>query len=101
MKKCIIKLSVRREQMKDWVEISQRLIMLGQLGLSLMMPILICLGICYLLVTKAGLGLWIYIPGFIFGLGASFMTAYKMWLSVTAKEKKKAQEEPPAFNRHS
>ena len=101
MKKCMIKLSVRREQMKDWVEISQRLIMLGQLGLSLMMPILICLGICYLLVTKAGLGLWIYIPGFIFGLGASFMTAYKMWLSVTAKEKKKAQEEPPAFNRHS
>ena len=87
--------------MKDWVEISQRLIMLGQLGLSLMMPILICLGICYLLVTKAGLGLWIYIPGFIFGLGASFMTAYKMWLSVTAKEKKKAQEEPPAFNWHS
>ena len=101
MKKCMIKLSVRREQMKDWVEISQRLIMLGQLGLSLMMPILICLGICYLLVTKAGLGLWIYIPGFIFGLGSSFMTAYKVWLSVTAKEKKKAQEEPPAFNRHS
>ena len=87
--------------MKDWVEISQRLIMLGQLGLSLMMPILICLGICYLLVTKAGLGLWIYIPGFNFGLGASFMTAYKVWLSVTAREKKKAQEEPPAFNRHS
>ena len=87
--------------MKDWVEISQRLIMLGQLGLSLMMPILICLGICYLLVTKAGLGLWIYIPGFIFGLGASFMTAYQVWLSVTATEKKKAQEEPPAFNRHS
>ena len=25
--------------MKDWVNISQRLIMLGQLGLSLMMPL--------------------------------------------------------------
>ncbi len=87
--------------MKDWVTISQRLIMLGQLGLSLIMPVLICMGICYLLISKAGLGLWIYIPGFIFGLGASFMTAYKMWLNVTAREKKKAEEEPPAFNSHS
>ena len=69
--------------MKDWVTISQRLIMLGQLGLSLIMPVLICM------------------PGFIFGLGASFMTAYKMWLNVTAREKKKAEEEPPAFNSHS
>lgn len=87
--------------MKDWVNFSQRLIMLGQLGLSLMMPLLICLGICYLLTTKAGLGLWIYFPGFIFGLGGSFMTAYKMWLSVSAREKKKGEKEPPAFNRHS
>ena len=29
--------------MKDWVNISQRLIMLGQLGLSLVMPVLIFL----------------------------------------------------------
>ena len=87
--------------MKNWVDISQRLIMLGQLGLSLMMPLLICLGICYLLTTKAGLGLWIYFPGFIFGLGGSFMTAYKMWQSVSARERKKGEKEPPAFNRHS
>ena len=87
--------------MKDWVNISQRLIMLGQLGLSLIMPLLICLGICHLLTTKAGLGLWIYFPGFIFGLGGSFMTAYKMWQSVSARERKKGEKEPPAFNRHS
>ena len=66
--------------MKDWVNISQRLIMLGQLGLSLMMPLLI---------------------GFVLGLGASFMTAYKLWISVSEKERKKAEEEPPAFNGHN
>lgn len=60
--------------MKDWVNISQRLIMLGQLGLSLVMPVLICMGACYLLTSRVGLGLWIYFPGLIFGLGASFMT---------------------------
>ena len=86
--------------MKDWVNISQRLIMLGQLGLSLMMPLLMCLGACYLLTSKAGLGLWIYFPGFIFGLGASVMTAYKFWQSVSEKERKKGEKEPPAFNRH-
>ena len=46
--------------MKDWVNISQRLIMLGQLGLSLVMPVLICMGACYLLTSRVGLGLWIY-----------------------------------------
>ena len=86
--------------MKDWMQISQRLIMIGQLDLSLLMPLLICMGICYLLISKAGIGLWIYIPGFILGLGASFMTAYKLWLSVIAREKERGEEEPPAFNLH-
>lgn len=86
--------------MKDWVNISQRLIMLGQLGLSLVMPLLICLGVCYILTSKAGLGLWIYLPGFIFGLGSSFMTAYKFWQYTCEKERKKAEGEPPAFNGH-
>ena len=86
--------------MKDWMQFSQRLIMLGQFGLSLLMPLLMCLGICYLLISRLGLGLWIYFPGFLFGLGASFMTAYKFWLSVSAKEKKKGESEPPAFNIH-
>ena len=58
------------------------------------------MGICYLLISKAGIGLWIYIPGFILGLGASFMTAYKLWLSVIAREKERGEEEPPAFNLH-
>ena len=86
--------------MKDWVNISQRLIMLGQLGLSLVMPLLICLGVCYLLISKAGLGLWIYLPGFIFGLGGSFMTAYKLWLSVKRKAEKESEDESLAFNKH-
>ena len=54
--------------MKDWMQISQRLIMLGQLGLSLLMPLLLALGVCYLLVSRLGIGLWIYFPGFLFGL---------------------------------
>lgn len=86
--------------MKDWVTISQRLVMIGQLGLSLLMPLLISLGVCYLLSTRLGLGLWIYFPGFIFGLGGSFMTAYKLWLSVKRKAEKESEDESLAFNKH-
>ncbi|HAB93699.1 MAG TPA: ATPase F0F1 [Lachnospiraceae bacterium] len=87
--------------MKDWVKLSQRLVMIGQFGLSLLMPLLLCLGGCYLMTSRLGVGLWVYFPGFVLGLGGSFMTAYKLWLSVCAREKKKGESEPPAFNSHS
>ena len=87
--------------MMDWALISQRLVMIGQLGLSLLMPLLLCLGACYLLTTRLGLGLWIYLPGFLFGLGGSFMTAYKLWISVSRKAREDAKAEETAFNRHA
>jgi len=86
--------------MMDWITISQRLVMLGQLGLSLLMPLLIALGACYLLSTRLGVGLWVYFPGFIFGIGGSFMTAYKFWLSVKRKAEKENEDDSTAFNTH-
>ena len=77
--------------------------MVGQLGLSLLMPLLMCLFGCYLLVSKLSVGAWIYIPGFILGLGSSAMTAYKVYLSVVSKEEKKRKKRDPSevyFNRH-
>ena len=73
--------------------------MVGQLGLSLLMPLLMCLGGCYLLVTKLSFPIWVYIPGFILGLGASMTTAYKVYLSVVNKEeKKKIKRDPNEIN---
>ena len=69
--------------------------MVGQLGLSLLMPLLMCLGACYLLVTKVSAPIWVYIPGFILGLGASMTTAYKVYLSVVHKEEKKKIKRNP------
>ena len=85
----------------QWNQIFAQLTLLAQLGLSLAMPILMCLGACYLLCTRLGVGLWVYFPGMILGLGASFMTAYKVYLSVTGKEKKqKRGEHEKNYNRH-
>ncbi|MBE5999295.1 MAG: AtpZ/AtpI family protein [Eubacteriales bacterium] len=84
-----------------WNEILPHLTLLGQLGLSLATPVLLCLGGCYLAVTKLHAPLWVYLPGMILGLGASFMTAYKVYLSVTGKEKKPRRgENERSFNRH-
>lgn len=77
--------------------------MVGQLGLSLLMPLLMCLFACYLLVSKLSLPVWIYIPGFILGLGASMTTAYKVYLSVVQKEEKKRIKRNPNevyFSKH-
>ena len=75
--------------------------MVGQLGLSLLMPLLLCLFGCYLLCTKLSVGAWVYIPGFILGLGGSMTTAYKVHLSVIHREEKKKKDNNEVFfNRH-
>ncbi len=80
-------------------DILQKLALLTQLGLSFIMPTLLCVGLCWFLCDRFAIGSWIYIPGFFFGLGASFMTAYKFYLAVINKQSK--EKKPKAsFNRH-
>ena len=88
--------------MKDWVNISQRLIMLGQLGLSLVMPLLICLGVCYLLISKAGL-----VPVLLPHAGAEGRgdgpgqgSARNHREGRLRRSLRVNKEEPPAFNGH-
>ena len=76
--------------------------MVGQLGLSLLMPLLMCLFICYLICSRLSVGEWVYIPGFILGLGGSMTTAYKVYLAVIRKESKKnsKNKNEVSFNKH-
>ena len=61
----------------DFSKLMTQFAMVGQLGLSLVTPLLICIFACYMLTTRLGVGGWVYIIGFFFGLGGSMMTAYK------------------------
>jgi hypothetical protein len=63
--------------------------MLTQFGFSLITPLLMCLVLCWWLNTRIGLGSWVYILGFFFGLGGSGTVAYKLYLSIQAKERKR------------
>ncbi len=87
--------------MKNWADIMKNITMLTQFGFSLITPLLVCLGICWWLSSRAGVGGWIYIPGFFLGLGGSGMVAYKFSLSITASQKKEKKKPKISFNRHS
>ena len=89
----------KRKQMRDAL---RHLTYLSQLGLSLVIPLLMCIFLCYWLTTRFGFGGWIYIPGFILGLGSSCMTAWKFYTSVNSKAKKEEEnnKKPPSFNNH-
>ncbi|MEY8338656.1 AtpZ/AtpI family protein [Lachnospiraceae bacterium 62-35] len=86
--------------MKEAAGIMKSITLLGQIGLSLMAPLLLCLLLCTWLCSHFSLGVWVYIPGFFFGLGGSGMTAYKLYHSIMAHEKKKKRT-PAAFNDHT
>ena len=53
------------------------LTMLTQFGLSLVTPLFLCLALCWWLCDRCSMGTWIYLPGFIFGIGGGAMTAWK------------------------
>lgn len=86
--------------MKQCSELVKNITMLSQLGLSLITPILLCLAICWMLVSKTGVGEWIYILGFFFGLGGSGTVAYKFYLSISRQHEKEEKKKKVSFNRH-
>ena len=91
------------DYMKMFTEILKQLSWLTQFGLSLLTPTVLCIGVCYLLCSRLGLGAWIYIPGFILGLGSSAMVAWKFYKWVMKDEKKagKKKDRSVSFNEHS
>jgi positive regulator of sigma E activity len=93
----------RMKNMKSLADIIKNITMLTQFGLSFITPLLLCLALCWWLCTHVGLGGWVYIPGFFFGLGGSFTVAYKLYLSVTNQQKKQKEKtkKTVSFNRHS
>lgn len=79
--------------MKQTSEILKNITLVGQLGLSLLTPVLLCLFLCMFLQNRFHLGGWIFIPGFILGLGGSMMTAWKFYKAQEAQWKKEEKKD--------
>ena len=86
--------------MKKWADILKNISILTQFGFSFIPPLLMCLALCWWLSFRCGIGSWIFIPGFFFGMGGSGMVAYKLYLSVTNRQKKEKKKPKISFNRH-
>ena len=88
--------------MKKGIEIWKNITMLSQFGLSFITPLLLCFAGCWWVVAKTGVGVWIYILGFFFGMGGSVTVAYKFYLSTVKHQKKeeKKKKQKVSFNRH-
>ena len=65
--------------LKQWSEILRNVTMLSQLGLSFITPLLLCLALCWFIISKTGVGVWVYIPGFFFGMGGSAASTASVW----------------------
>lgn len=91
--------------MKNRLNLAKSITMFSQLSISLIMPILICIALCWWLTSRFDWPVWIYIPGFFFGMGSSAMVAYKFYLTVMkeqkTEEKKSGKKKRVSFNRHS
>lgn len=86
--------------MGKWSDIAKHITLVGQLGLSIIMPLLLCMGFSWFLTSKFGVGSWIFIVGIFFGLGSSFMTAWKFYMAETGKAKKEDKKKKVSFNQH-
>lgn len=89
--------------MRDWSNAFKYLVYVGQLGLDLIMPVLLCLAGCWYLDTHFGFGMWIYFVGLFFGLDAGFMTFWKFYTKIVMKGQKRPDKNKPkshSFSKH-
>lgn len=90
--------------MKNRGMILKQISLLSQMGLSLVVPLLICIFLCNYLVTRFDFPAFIYIPGFFFGLGGSAASAWKIYAGImkdTEKDTKKNKtKRGTSFNIH-
>lgn len=87
---------------KNRMKMFKNLALLTQLGLSFISPIIVCMLVCWWIISKTGAGSWVYIIGIVLGLGASFMTAFRFYRSIVKKAEKEQEEKKPpvSFNNH-
>lgn len=78
----------------------KQIYLIAQLGISIISPLLLCIFICWLLTAKLDIGGWVFLPGILFGLGGSFMSGYKFYLSETKKSEKNKDKDKVQFNKH-
>lgn len=83
--------------MKGWMAALENIVWLTQLGLSVLLPPVLCLWLAWWLVDAKGAPYWIYLPALVLGLGGGG----KNFAAFCKMMQKKAGKPPrTSFNRH-
>ncbi len=87
--------------MKNGFKVLEDLSWFLQLGLSLVTPLLLTMGLCWWLVSRFGWSGWIFLPGVLLGLGAGVVSFRSFSRSILRRPENRTREKPPVrFNRH-
>ena len=87
--------------MKDIIKALEDLTWFMQLGLTVLIPILMMMVLCYWLTHRFGIGPWVYIPGVLLGLGSSAVSFHSFSKTILRrKENRIPQKKAVRFNRH-
>lgn len=86
--------------MKEIYQALEDLVWLVQLGLSMMMPLLLCLGGCWWAVSHWGWPGWLYLPAVLLGLASGAQTFAAFSRRMIRRARKKTPQSRVGFNDH-
>ena len=89
--------------MKDLGKVMTDIVYVGQLGLDMVVPVILCLGVSYYLHKYLHVGAWVFVPGLILGLGGGAMSFKRFYYRIVMKgtrRRNKKELEVPVFSRH-
>lgn len=87
--------------MKGLYKVLEDLVWLTQLGLTMLLPVVMCLGGCWWAVTRWGWPMWLYLPAILLGLAGG---AQNFWQFAKARLRRAEAEKDKGgrvgFNTH-
>lgn len=86
--------------LKEIYKALEDLVWLTQLGLSIMMPPLLCLGGCWWAVARWGWPEWLYIPAVVLGLGSGAQSFAAFSRRMIRRARKGTPGSRTGFNNH-
>ena len=86
--------------MKNVQKIMTGVVMIGQLGFSLITPPLVLIFLAHLLMTRCGWGLWVMVTAIVVGLGAGISSVVTTAKHLSDRDRKNAPKKGISFNDH-
>ncbi|OUQ34345.1 hypothetical protein B5E67_13585 [Faecalibacterium sp. An122] len=88
-----------KTQLKGLYKVLEDLVWLTQLGLTMLLPLVMCLGGCWWAVTRWGWPMWLYLPAVLLGLAAG---GQNFWVFARGRLRRaqKDQNRRVGFNHH-